>query len=214
MLNVTEIFTSLQGESTLAGYPCTFVRLAECNLRCAWCDTTYSHDLSAAKFMTLEEIISEVSKFPVKLVEITGGEPLLQSESVRLCEELLEHGYRVMIETNGSLDISVVPQGVRRIVDVKCPDSGCGGSFLLDNLQHICDNDELKFVVASINDCEWAKNFCASHDLTKTCTVTFSPVNKKLSYNKLADWLIANCTDNIRLGLQLHKIIWGDKRGV
>jgi len=160
--------------------------------------------------MSIEKILREVGQYNIKLVEITGGEPLLQSEVVHLCEKLLSGGYEVMIETNGSLDISAVPKGIKRVVDVKCPDSGSGGSFLVDNLKHINDNDELKFVLASINDAVWARQFCDKHSATNKCQVIFSPVSSSLPYATLADWMVENRLDDIRLGIQLHKVIWGN----
>ncbi|MDR3012015.1 MAG: radical SAM protein [Chitinispirillales bacterium] len=213
-LNVCEIFASIQGESTLAGYPCVFVRLAGCNLRCAWCDTSYSHDDNSGVSTHINDIIGEIAKFPIKLIEITGGEPLLQPSTAALCDELLCRGYQVMIETNGTLDIGAVSNKVRRIVDIKCPGSGCGGSFLIHNLKHLTSNDEIKFVLASIDDAVWAKKFCDEHRITKKCSVTFSPVSSSLPYEKLADWMVENRFDGIRFGVQLHKIIWGERRGV
>jgi len=215
MLNVCEIFTSIQGESTRAGCLCTFVRLYGCNLRCKWCDTRYSYGNSSdgkpAEMMSVENILHEVEKRNVKLVEITGGEPLLQADAVMLCETLMSNGYEVMFETNGSLDISVIPKGVRRIVDVKCPGSGSGGNFLVDNLKYINNDDELKFVLASLEDAVWAKKFCDEHGVTHKCQVIFSPVSSSLSYDTLADWMVENRLDGVRLGIQLHKVIWGEK---
>jgi len=208
MLNVCEIFASIQGESTRAGRLCVFVRLSGCNLRCVWCDTQYSYGNSGVS-MSVDEILREVGQYNIKLVEITGGEPLLQPEVVPLCEKLLSGGYDVMVETNGSLDIGVVPKGIKRVVDVKCPDSGSGGSFLIDNLKYINSNDELKFVLASINDAIWARQFCDEHSTISKCQVIFSPVPSSLPYDTLADWMIENKLDGIRLGIQLHKVIWG-----
>ena len=208
MLNVCEIFASIQGESTRAGCLCVFVRLSGCNLRCVWCDTQYSYRNSGVT-KSVDDIVREVGQYNIKLVEITGGEPLLQPEVVPLCEKLLSGGYDVMVETNGSLDIGVVPKGIKRVVDVKCPDSGSGGSFLIDNLKYINSNDELKFVLASINDAIWARQFCDEHSTISKCQVIFSPVPSSLPYDTLADWMIENKLDGIRLGIQLHKVIWG-----
>jgi 7-carboxy-7-deazaguanine synthase len=214
-LNICEFFTSIQGESALAGYPCTFIRLAGCNLRCVWCDTRYSYDDdSAVTPMSVNDVIGQISRLPVNLVEITGGEPLLQPGTPALCAELLRRGYQVMVETNGSIDIGVVPKEVRRVVDIKCPDSGSGRSFLIDNLKRLSQNDEAKFVLASISDAVWAKEFCDTHRLTQKCAVTFSPVTSNLPYEKLADWMVEARVNGIKFGIQLHKIIWGGKRGV
>jgi 7-carboxy-7-deazaguanine synthase len=214
MLDVCEIFVSVQGESTSAGRVCAFVRLAGCNLRCVWCDTAYSYSPGAGTPMSVDDVVGKIENFSVKLVEITGGEPLLQADTVALCEELLRRGYEVIIETNGSLDIGVIPKGVRRIVDVKCPDSRSGGNFFVDNIKRLDKNDEVKFVVASINDACWAKGFCDLHNIPGKCATIFSPVSSSLPYDKLADWMVENRLADIRLGLQLHKIIWDDKQGV
>ena len=164
--------------------------------------------------MSVDGIIAEISKVLVNLVEITGGEPLLQAEVSALCAELLNRGYRVMIETNGTQDISVISPKVRRVVDIKCPGSGCGDTFFADNLNYITPNDEIKFVLASIEDAVWAKDFCESRGLAKKCPVTFSPVQALLPYDVLADWMTKNSLNDIRFGVQLHKIIWGSRRGV
>jgi len=212
MLNVCEIFTSIQGESSFAGRPCTFIRLSGCNLQCVWCDTAYSR-LESGNKMSVEQILREASKSHVNLIEITGGEPLLQKDTAALCEELLKSKYTVMIETNGTLDIGVLSSKVKRIVDIKCPGSGSGGSFLVDNIKRLTKNDEVKFVISSVEDAEWAKKICEEHDLPKKCTVIFSPVMSLVSLDSLAKWLTGSGLD-AQLGIQLHKIIWGDKRGV
>jgi 7-carboxy-7-deazaguanine synthase len=220
MLNVSEIFLSLQGESAQCGRLCSFVRLNGCNLRCAWCDTLYARAGAAASAMPVDDVIAELEKHysgapnARRLAEVTGGEPLLQPEAATLCGRLLELGYEVMAETNGSRDISALPEGVRRIVDVKCPGSGEGGSFLRDNINRITPDDELKFVLASIDDAVWARQFCERYGLTVRCPVTFSPAAPLLPYNVLAEWMVENRLADIRLGIQLHKVIWGDKRGV
>ncbi|MDR0330846.1 MAG: radical SAM protein [Chitinispirillales bacterium] len=220
MLTVCEIFFSLQGESTQSGRLCAFVRLRGCNLRCVWCDTAYAYT-EPGKAMSVDGVVAALEKFfsggasgAPRLVEITGGEPLLQPEVPALCERLLGAGYEVMVETNGSLDISVLPEGVRRIVDVKCPGSGSGGSFFIDNLRHICAGDEVKFVLASIGDAAWADGFCRMHRLAERCAVIFSPVPASLPYSALAEWMAENRTFGARLGVQLHKVIWGDRRSV
>jgi len=226
MLTVSEIFLSVQGESTQCGRPCSFVRLFGCNLRCVWCDTEYARgdgdggrDGSASS-MSVPDVIAAVEKLyseggkEKRLVEITGGEPLLQPETAGLCANLLALGYELMVETNGSLDISALPPGVRRVIDVKCPGSGEGGSFLKDNINSIGHGDELKFILTSIDDAVWASEFCARHALADRCPIIFSPAAPSLPYNILADWMVKTRPSGVRLGIQLHKVIWGDKRGV
>jgi 7-carboxy-7-deazaguanine synthase len=174
------------------------------------------------KTMGVDEVAAEVEKHYAdgcvsgagRLVEITGGEPLLQPETVTLCERFSALGYEVMVETNGSLDISAFPKGIRRVVDVKCPGSGAGGSFLTDNLNYIRADDEVKFVAASIDDAVWAKEFCDQYGLIGRCAVIFSPASPALPYSALAEWITKNRLTGIRLGVQLHKVVWGDKRGV
>ena len=212
MLKVCEIFTSIQGESTLAGLPCTFVRLSGCNLECVWCDTAYSR-LENGTEMGVGQVLHEVNKSHVKLVEITGGEPLLQPDAVTLCEELVKNGYSVMMETNGTQDISVLPPEVKRVVDVKCPGSGGAESFFIGNISQLKKTDDVKFVISSFGDATWAENFCLEHNLTDKCTVIFSPVMNAMPPYLLAEWLIKSGI-KARLGLQLHKVIWGERRGV
>jgi 7-carboxy-7-deazaguanine synthase len=163
--------------------------------------------------MSVGQILHEVNKSYVNLVEITGGEPLLQKDTVTLCKALLQSKYSVMIETNGTQNIGALPSEVKRIVDVKCPESGAGESFLVSNIKQLKKTDEVKFVVSSVEDAEWAKNFYVEHDLAKKCTVIFSPAMSTISPDTLAKWLIKSGLD-ARLGIQLHKVIWGDKRGV
>jgi len=231
MLNVSEIFLSIQGESTRCGRPCSFVRLFGCNLRCAWCDTVYARGdeadggaSSQASVMSVPDVIAAVEKLysgggkaaveSPRLVEITGGEPLLQPETPALCAALSALGYEVMVETNGALNIGVLPPAVRRVVDVKCPGSGEAGSFFIDNVKHLSHNDELKFVLASIDDAVWAAEFCDRHALADRCPIIFSPVPSLLPYDVLAKWMIGARPVGVRLGIQLHKVIWGDARGV
>lgn len=213
MLNLSEIFYSIQGESTYAGLPCVFIRLAGCNLRCKYCDTTYSYETS----FSLEpgEILLEIKKYePVKLVEITGGEPLLQSEIYNLFTILYDNDYKILLETNGSIDLEKVPQYVTKIVDVKCPGSGEENNFLLENLKHISPRkDEIKFVILDRQDYDWAKNFITKHNLQKYI-ILFSPILEKLKLKKLAKWITEDKLP-VRMQLQLHKIIWGkDRKGV
>ncbi len=212
MLRVNEIFKSIQGESTFAGCLCTFIRLSGCNLSCLWCDTSYAQEETSTE-MCIEEIISEVKQLGINMVEITGGEPLMQTQTPQLCSDLLKNGYKVLIETNGSQDIGLLPPGVRRVVDVKCPGSGEGDSFLMSNLQKFSCTDEVKFVIASLEDAQWAEQFTLDHKLINHCTVIFSPVISSFPPAQLAEYIVRKNL-NVRFGLQLHKVLWGDKRGV
>jgi len=170
--------------------------------------------MDAGEMMSLGEICRTVGETGMRLVEITGGEPLVQPRTPELCGKLLDSGYEVMVETNGSLDISVLPKEVHRIVDIKCPGSGACGSFVEENIKHLNGNDEVKFVLASLDDAAWARDFSEECALTEKCSVTFTPVSRNLAYEKLADWMVENRLKDIRFGPQLHKDIWGDKRGV
>ncbi len=213
MLNLSEIFYSIQGESTYAGLPCIFIRLAGCNLKCKYCDTKYSYDTKFS--LETQEILNKIKIYsPVKLVEITGGEPLLQEEVYTLFELLNNNNYKILLETNGSINLQKVPQYVTKIVDVKCPGSGYEDSFLKENLKHISfGKDEIKFVILDRHDYDWAKDFIKKHDLQKYI-ILFSPVLEKLESQKLAKWIIEDKLP-VRMQLQLHKIIWGkDRRGV
>ncbi len=213
MLNISEIFYSIQGESTYAGLPCIFVRLAGCNLHCKYCDTTYSYESEVT--LSTDDIITKVKEYdPVKLVEITGGEPLLQLEVHKLFESLHKNGYNILLETNGSLSLKDVPEYVIKIVDVKCPGSGEENSFLLENLEFIDqEKDEIKFVLSDNFDYNWAKDFVMKYQLDNY-EILFSPVSDKLDPQNLVKWIIEDKL-SIRMQLQLHKIIWEkDKRGV
>jgi 7-carboxy-7-deazaguanine synthase len=207
MLHVIEQFKSIQGESTYAGEPCSFIRLAGCNLSCAYCDTDYARGEGIPA--TIEAIVSIVRQHACELVEITGGEPLLQDETPRLCRELLDKNFNVLVETNGSLDITALPAGCVRIVDVKCPASGMAGSFLEKNLITLNARDQLKFVISNKADFVWAGHFVRVNNLHKRCIVLFSPVMNTLQPKDLAEWILAENAP-ARLGLQLHKIIWGN----
>jgi 7-carboxy-7-deazaguanine synthase len=207
-MQITEIFKSIQGESTYAGLPCIFIRLTGCNLRCTWCDTAYS--FYGGTRMSLDEIMEQVRGFGGKLVEITGGEPLLQREIYPLMERLLGEGYRVMIETSGERPIRNVPREVIKIVDVKCPDSGEADTFAIDNLEHLAPHDQVKFVIATRRDYEFSRDFCQEHGLTsRVAAVIFSPVHGEVDLPGLAEWMIADGLEDVRFGHQLHKTIWG-----
>ncbi len=218
-MRITEIFRSIQGESTYAGLPCVFVRLTGCNLRCVWCDTAYA--FHGGSQMDLDEVMARVDGLSgpqaatPRFVELTGGEPLLQPETVPLAERLLSCGYTVLIETSGERFVGSLPRKVVKIVDVKCPDSGEFGSFDMGNLQALDEKDEIKFVISSRRDYEFAADFSVKHDLCRRVRqVTFSPVFPDpagtwpgLDARQVAEWLLADRLP-VRLGLQLHKFIW------
>jgi len=207
-VQVTELFRSIQGESTYQGLPCYFIRLTGCNLRCTYCDTAYSYE--GGRSLAMSDLVKELGVLgPVSLAEVTGGEPLLQKESILLMSELLRLGYGVLLETNGSRDISGVPPGVIRIVDVKCPGSGMADSFMLRNLESIRPRDELKFVLSGRDDYDWACAFIRRHGLTVRGTgLLFSPVYGVLPPSELAEWIVQDALD-VRLNLQLNQYIWG-----
>jgi len=210
-LNVTEIFHSIQGESSHAGRPCTFVRLAGCNLRCFWCDTSYSWD--AGHPMGRKDVLDTVARHRCRLVELTGGEPLAQRETPLLAANLLERGYEVLVETNGTLPIHVLDRRVTAIVDIKCPSSGMHTSTHWSNLERLREKDELKFVIADRQDFDYAAGI-VRRILPQTRHIHFSPVLAQLPPAELAAWILEERLP-IRLGLQLHKFIWDpDTRGV
>lgn len=219
-MQITEIYKSLQGESTFAGLPCIFVRLTACNLRCTWCDSEYT--FSGGSKMPLDEVLAEVRRLtPPRLVEITGGEPMLQErEVVPLMLKLLDGGYTVLLETSGERPLATVPAAVHKIVDVKCPGSGEGGTFREENLAALTARDELKFVLASRADYEFARDFLRRiAAVQRVNAILFSPAFRKdargsrstdnalLDPRELADWILADALP-VRLGLQLHKYIW------
>jgi len=211
MLKVCEIFKSIQGESTHAGRVCSFVRLTGCNLHCSYCDTAYA--VTEGEEQSIEEIVREVQAHRTTFVEITGGEPLLQAETPLLCKRFLELGYTVLVETNGSIDISAVPPPVIRIVDVKCPSSGHEGTFLQKNISQLTPTDECKFVLSDKDDFFWALDVVRKENLHEIATVVFSPNMKLLPPKDLAEWILEENAP-VRLGVQLQKIIWGDTQGV
>lgn len=226
-MQIIEIYRSLQGESSFAGLPCTFVRLAACNLRCSWCDSEYT--FTGGVTMTPAEVEAEVRRLsPTGLVEITGGEPMLQEREVApLMERLLECGYILLLETSGERPLARVPRAVHKIVDVKCPGSGEGGSFRLENVETLGPADEVKFVLSDRGDYEFARAFTREHRLEERAGgVIFSPAFRKqalgardashclLDPQQLAEWIVADGL-NVRLGLQIHKFIWApETKGV
>jgi 7-carboxy-7-deazaguanine synthase len=226
-LYLIEIYKSIQGESSFAGVPCIFVRLAGCNLRCAWCDSEYT--FTGGYKLPEDEVVAEVEKLaPVRLVEFTGGEPMLQEkELIPLMERLLAQGYELMIETSGERPLERVPRAVHKIVDVKCPGSGEGGSFRMSNLECLTERDEVKFVISNRGDYEFAREFIREHDLgrragqvllspafSKTPTGARSTENAVMDPRELVEWMLADGAP-ARLSLQMHKYVWEPlKKGV
>lgn len=219
-MQITEIYRSIQGESSFTGLPCIFVRFTGCNLRCDWCDSEYT--FSGGERMSLEQVLAEVARLePVKLVEITGGEPMLQErEAVPLMERLLGAGYRVLLETSGERPLERVPKEVVKIVDVKCLHSGEREAFRMSNLETLTPSDEIKFVISDRADYEFARGFTCEHGLAKrVASVIFSPAFRKdaqgardashclLDPQELAEWILEDALP-VRLGLQIHKFIW------
>lgn len=213
MLRVSEIFRSIQGEGTRAGAVCTFVRLAGCNLRCAWCDTQYAWEPGGQE-MTPEEVLERVGELGADRVLVTGGEPLVQEAAIGLLVRLCELGGEVLLETNGSLDIAPVDPRVVRIVDFKCPSSGYHDANRWENVERLTPRDEVKFVLADRADFDYACERVARHGLCERCAVLFSPVHGRLPAATLAAWILEAGLD-VRLGLQLHKMLWPHQdRGV
>ena len=228
-MTITEIFRSIQGEGTRAGLPCIFVRLTGCNLRCTWCDTAYA--FHGGTKMSVEEVLERVDQLSnapaqtqpgaagnsqkLSLVELTGGEPLLQPEVITLSQKLLDGGYRVMVETSGERPVAVLPRDVIKIVDVKCPDSGEPNTFQMENLAALDSKDEIKFVISSRRDYEFARDFISQHDLARRVhQVILSPVHADpegawpgMNSQDLVEWILADGLP-VRLGLQIHKFIW------
>jgi 7-carboxy-7-deazaguanine synthase len=220
-MQITEIYKSLQGESTHAGLPCVFVRLTGCNLRCTWCDSEYT--FHGGNKMSAEAILNEVKRHSPNrgLVEITGGEPMLhERELIPLMQDMIREDFRVLLETSGERPLARVPAEVIKIVDVKCPDSGEGGTFAMENLGSLNPHDEMKFVLSSRSDYEFARGFVRQHSLAeRVCAVLFSPAFRKdatgardsshclLDPQQLAEWMLEDDVP-ARLGLQLHKFVW------
>jgi 7-carboxy-7-deazaguanine synthase len=213
LLTVNEIFHSIQGESTHAGRPCVFVRLTACDLRCSWCDTTYA--FHEGRKMSVDEVIDRVRQYGCDVVEITGGEPLLQKEVYPLMQRLLDEGRTVMLETGGHLSVADVPERVIRVIDVKCPGSGEAARNHWPNLDGLRATDEIKFVIKDRADYEYARDVVARHDLPGRCAaVHFSPVHGVQDAKELAAWVLEDRLP-VRVQLQLHKFIWDPStRGV
>lgn len=210
-MKINEIFKSIQGETTFQGLPSVFIRTTGCNLRCSWCDTTYAY--SEGEDYPVDDLLNIVEKFNCRYVVITGGEPLEQEETPLLAEKLIKEGYKVLVETNGSKDTSVLNPETFKIVDFKCPGSSMSEKMLWDNVRHLAAHDEVKFVVADYNDYVWAKSVIVSYNLPQICTTLLSPAYSSLKPELMAEWII---NDNlpVRMQLQIHKYIWGpDARG-
>jgi len=213
VLQLSEVFYSIQGESSFAGYPCLFFRLSGCNLRCSYCDAKYTYEEPATP-TAFSALLTEAARYPNALIEITGGEPLLQEGVYPLLEVLLARGRTVLLETNGSLSIARVPKEVVKIIDLKCPDSGMAEKMDLANLDLLGPNDEIKFVMSSRGDYDWAVAMMGKHRLAEKAKVILSPVIGRLAPALLAQWLMADALP-ARLQLQLHTLLWpGVKRGV
>ncbi|MFN4341260.1 MAG: 7-carboxy-7-deazaguanine synthase QueE [Azonexus sp.] len=209
-LRITEIFYSLQGEASRVGLPTVFVRLTGCPLRCTWCDTTYS--FIGGEPATIPEVLAEVAKYPARQVCVTGGEPLSQKECLPLLTALCDAGYDVSLETSGALDISGVDPRVSRIMDLKAPDSGEAGRNRWANLDCLTARDEIKIVIASRGDYEWARDVIRQHRLDALAPVLLSPAQGLIEARSLADWILEDGL-NVRFQLQLHKLLWGNMQG-
>lgn len=211
-MRITEIFYSIQGESTFSGLPCVFIRTTGCNLRCVWCDTEYS--FYGGEEMSLDQIMAKVGSYDCKLVELTGGEPMLQKEIYELSERLLAQGYTVLMETGGSLDLSKLDARVIKIMDLKCPGSEESDKNYWPNLDILSPHDQIKFVIKDRRDYDWALATIRRHRLDERFALLFSPVFNEMSYRELAEWMLADGV-KARFQVQLHKYIWPpNMRGV
>ncbi|NOX88704.1 MAG: radical SAM protein [Calditrichaeota bacterium] len=212
ILKVNEIFYSIQGESTYAGLPCVFIRLTYCNLRCAYCDTEYA--FYEGEDLTFDQILDRVKQFGCNLVEVTGGEPLVQKNALFLMTLLCDAGYEVLLETGGHIDISRVDARVKRIMDIKCPSGGEADKTLFSNIEHLRNSDQVKFVIGDRRDFDYAAEIVRKYRLTEKCPVLFSPVFGKLENKTLAEWILDERLP-VRMQIQLQKYIWdAQRRGV
>ncbi|MCF7741030.1 MAG: radical SAM protein [Candidatus Marinimicrobia bacterium] len=194
------------------GKPFLFIRLTGCNLRCNYCDTKYAYE--EGDFFTVDQLLSKILQYPVRNVEITGGEPLLQEDTIELARKIINRGYELLIETNGSLSLAELPEETVKVVDVKTPGSGEEGTFLLENLKLLHTRDNLKFVISDRTDFDWSVNFCRQHNLFRATEILFAAVKDRLDYASLCDWILTEGLD-VRFQPQLHKMIWPEKtRGV
>jgi 7-carboxy-7-deazaguanine synthase len=211
-MRITEIFHSIQGESSYAGQPCVFVRLTGCPLRCTWCDTDYA--FYGGNEFSIDEVLAKVQTYGCRLVEVTGGEPLVQPESLPLMTRLCDAGYTVLLETSGAVNIAPVDPRAHVILDVKCPGSGMTDRMHWPNLSQLAAKDEAKFVMADRADYDWSREILTQYDVASRCPVLFSPVFGLLDARQLAEWILADRLP-VRFQLQMHKYIWApDMRGV
>lgn len=212
ILRVTEIFHSIQGESTFAGEPCVFVRLTGCPLRCSWCDTAYA--FHGGTDMSVDAVVGQVKSYGCSLVEVTGGEPLSQPSAFGLITRLCDEGYEVLIETSGAIDIAPVDSRAKTIMDIKCPGSEMDDRMRWDNLQHLTAKDQIKFVISDRGDYDWAVEVVKKYQLTDRCPVLFSPVFGGQELQPMAEWILQDRLP-VRFQVQLHKFIWDPaRRGV
>ncbi|RDJ00322.1 7-carboxy-7-deazaguanine synthase QueE [Dyella solisilvae] len=209
-LRITEIFHSIQGEADALGWRTVFVRLTGCPLRCVWCDTEYS--FYGGNWRDIDDIVAEVASHGARHVCVTGGEPLAQKRCLILLKKLCDAGYDVSLETSGALDVSLVDPRVRKVMDLKAPDSGESKRNLWSNIEQLLPHDQVKIVIASRADYEWAREVIAEHGLVDKCMVLFSPVHGAIQPRELAEWIIADKLD-VRFQLQLHKLLWNDEPG-
>ncbi len=207
-LKVNEIFYSIQGESTYTGMPCVFIRLSGCNLRCTFCDTRYAYD--EGRIESVDGIIKEIQRYNARLVEITGGEPLLQDGVHTLIHELIDRRYTVLLETNGSIALDKVDSRVFKIMDIKCPSSGMSNKMDFNNIRYMDKKDEIKFVIGDREDYDWAKEIVKRYRLTEITQVLLSPVHQALEPMVLANWILEDGLP-VRMQIQLHKYIWGSE---
>ena len=209
-LKITEIFYSLQGESSTIGLPTIFIRLTGCPLRCQYCDTEYA--FHGGEWQTFEKIIHEIQKYPTNFITVTGGEPLAQKKCIKLLKQLCDLNYQVSLETSGAIDVSNVDPRVVKVIDVTTPGSGESDKNLYSNFSFLYSTDQIKFVLCNRADYDWAKKIIVEYELTKQCEILFSASHQELAATELADWILVDGL-NVRFQVQLHKILWGDEHG-
>ncbi len=208
-MKINEIFKSIQGETLYQGLPFLFIRVTGCNLRCKWCDTTYAYE--EGEEYSVQELLNVIDASRCRYIMITGGEPLIHKETLTLVKELIKKNYTVLIETNGSIDISSLPEKAIKVMDIKCPGSGMDRAMRWENIEYLSSEDEIKFVISDYEDYLWMKDIINKHDLTGRCSITVSPAFNILSPRELAEWII-NDSLHVRFQLQIHKYIWNDKK--